>query len=175
MLPTTTALQRRIDWWQDRISLHWQNFRATEEKWKYIKEKAARWKKQTRWKVQAMKDHVRDRVARAFYPEKIRQVRAIGYRAGTTYEPRPYEGKVTLFRAMEQPRGIFEDRTLGWGPLVLGGLEIYDTPGHHGAIVREPRSRVLAEQLKDALSKVELQVKTVPPEEPERELVEVGS
>src|SRR5208282_1303999 len=113
-----------------------------EEKWKYIKEKAARWKKQTRWKVQAMKDHVRDRVARAFYPEKIRQVRAIGYRAGTTYEPRPYEGKVTLFRAMEQPRGIYEDRTLGWGPLVLGGLEIYDTPGHHGAIVREPRSRI---------------------------------
>ena len=59
--------------------------------------------------------------------------------------------------------------------LVLGGLEIYDTPGHHGAIVREPRSQVLAEQLTDALSKVEVQAKVVPPGEPERELVEVGS
>ena len=57
-----------------------------------------------------------------------------------------------MFRAMEQPRGIYPDRTLGWEPLVQGGLTIYDTPGHHGAIVREPRSRVLAQQLQEALS-----------------------
>jgi hypothetical protein len=56
---------------------------------------------------------------------------------------------------MEQPRGIVEDRTLGWGALLNGGLEIQDTPGHHGAIVREPRSRVLATQLNKALQKAQ--------------------
>ena len=58
---------------------------------------------------------------------------------------------------MTQPRGIVEDRTMGWGALVQGGLDIYDTPGHHGAIVRDPRARVLAQQLQDALEKVRKQ------------------
>jgi len=78
-----------------------------------------------------------------------------GYRAATSYAPNPYAGRVTLFRATDQPRGIYEDRTLGWGPLVLGGLDIFDTPGHHGAIVREPRARVLAEQLIGVLAKTQ--------------------
>ncbi len=162
LLPTTTALQRKIEWWQDRVALHWGNLRASSgrEKLTYVREKAQRWKKQMRWRRQHLWDQARERVARIFWPEAIRQARAVGYRAGTTYAPRPYEGSATLFRATEQPRGIVEDRALGWGALVKGGLEIYDTPGHHGAIVREPRARELAAQLKDALQKAKDRAKT---------------
>jgi thioesterase domain-containing protein len=162
LLPTTTALQRRIEWWQDRVALHWGNLRASSgrEKLTYVREKAQRWKKQMRWRRQHLWDQARERVARIFWPEAIRQARAVGYRAGTSYAPRPYEGSATLFRATEQPRGIVEDRALGWGPLVKGGLRIYDTPGHHGAIVREPRARELAAQLKDALQKAKDRAKT---------------
>lgn len=89
----------------------------------------------------------------------IRQVHVTGYRAATAYRAKPYHGRATLFGATERPRGIYEDLCLGWGPLVLGGLEIYDTPGHHGAIVREPRARVLVEQLNDALEKAQVRAK----------------
>ncbi len=166
LLPTTTAWKRKLDWWRDRVALHWGNLRASSgrEKLTYAREKAQRWEKQMRWKRQHLWDVVRDRVARAFWPEAIKQARVIGYRAGTTYEPKAYAGRATLFRATEQPRGIYPDRTLGWGLLVQGGLKIYETPGHHGAIVREPRSRVLAAQLTDALRQAQTRTEAPSPQ-----------
>jgi thioesterase domain-containing protein/aryl carrier-like protein len=157
-LPETTAWRWKVEWWRDRLALHWENFWASPGRAKvaYARERAHRWKRQIRWKRQRLWDRWRER----FWPEAIRQVRIVGYRAATGYQPQPYAGRATLFRATEQPHGIFEDRTLGWGPLVNGGLEIYDTPGHHGAIVREPRSRVLAGQLQEALARAWERVKT---------------
>ena len=157
LLPTTTAWKRRADWWLDRVALHWGNLRASRgrDKLRYVGDKTRRWNKQFRWKRQRLWDQIRERVGQAFWPEGIKQVRVIGYRAATTYKPQPYAGRATLFRATEQPRGIYPDPTLGWDGLVQGGLKIHDTPGHHGAIVREPRSRVLAEQLQDALTEAQ--------------------
>ena len=154
-LPSRTTWKRKWDWWLDRIQLHWQNFVATEGRAKltYVREKAERWKRQTRWKVQAWRHRVTQRIEQALWPHAIKRVHKTGYRAAKNYSPRPYVGDVTLFRAMEQPRGIHPDRTLGWNTLVRGALRIYDTPGHHGAIVREPRSRVLAAQLTEALTR----------------------
>ncbi len=156
-LPTMTAWRRELGWWRDRAALHWQNLLATERRKRlaYVREKMQRWNKQTRWKLQALKYRLQQRVERVFWPEAIRQVQVRGYRAATSYEAKPYAGRATLFRATEQPRGIYEDRALGWGSLVLGGLEIYDTAGHHGAIVREPRAQALAEQLNNALAKAQ--------------------
>jgi len=142
-----------MDWWIDRGILHWENFRACEtgERAHYLQQKSARWKKQFRWKQQQFWDRVRGRLAL----ETFHQVRMMGFRANTAYDAKPYPGAVTLFRATEQPRGIYEDRTLGWGSVLNGQLEIIDTPGHHGAIVREPRSRVLAAQLTEVLRRVQ--------------------
>ena len=162
LLPTTTAWQQKWNWWRDRVQLHWGNLRASSEREKlaYVREKAQRWNKQMRWKRQRLWDQARERVGRVFWPAAIKQARVVGYRAATGYTPKPYPGRATLFRATEQPRGIYPDRTLGWGGLVQGGLKIYSTPGHHGAIVREPRSRVLAQQLTDALRNAEAKATT---------------
>jgi amino acid adenylation domain-containing protein/FkbH-like protein len=163
-LPTRTAWKRKLDWWLDRAALHWGNLRASsgQEKLNYIGEKARRWNTQLRWKRQQLWDQVRERVGQVFWPAAIKQARVVGYRAGTVYQPKPYSGRATLFRATEQPRGIYPDSTLGWNGLVQGGLTIYDTPGHHGAIVREPRSRVLAQQLQDALNEVQIKHAAAP-------------
>jgi amino acid adenylation domain-containing protein len=152
LLPRRTAWRRRMDWWIDRAILHWENFRACEagERMQYLRQKAARWKKQFRWKQQQLWDRMRGRLPL----ETFHQVRMMGFRANTAYDAKPYAGHVALFRATEQPRGIYEDRTLGWGSVLNGDLEIIDTPGHHGAIVREPRSRVLAAQLTEVLRRV---------------------
>jgi thioesterase domain-containing protein len=39
------------------------------------------------------------------------------------------------------------DRTLGWGAVLNGQLEIHDVPAHHQNIMIEPNVRLLAEQL----------------------------
>jgi thioesterase domain-containing protein len=68
-----------------------------------------------------------------------------------SYVPGDYSGRITLFRATQQPPWIISDRTLGWQNLVKGGVQIYDTPGHHADLVRDPRARMLARQLEAAL------------------------
>ena len=72
-------------------------------------------------------------------------------RISAGHKPKPYKGKATLFRATEQPYGIYPDRTCGWSEYALGGLEIHDVPGHHGAIVREPRVPILVQELTGCL------------------------
>lgn len=46
------------------------------------------------------------------------------------YVPQPYPGRITLFRAREQPAGMY-DPTVGWDELVTGGIEIHVLPGNH--------------------------------------------
>ena len=81
-----------------------------------------------------------------------------GHWAANNYAPGEYPGNITLFRATQQPPWIVSDRTLGWKSLVKGKIKIYDTPGHHADLVRDPRARVLAEQLDDALGKAQAQL-----------------
>ncbi len=64
------------------------------------------------------------------------------------YFPQPYSGKMVLFYALE--RDAFEgecDRDLGWKSVAAGGLQIYDVPGDHVGILKDPNVRVLAEKL----------------------------
>ncbi|MGK7902911.1 MAG: amino acid adenylation domain-containing protein [Hormoscilla sp.] len=70
--------------------------------------------------------------------------------AAYNYEARPYQGNIDLFNASHQPIDIAGDRTLGWGYLVAGEIEIHEISGDHFSIIREPQVRVLAERLKQA-------------------------
>ena len=84
------------------------------------------------------------------------RVREADHEAHREYVPRPYSGRVTLFRASRQPAGCYRDPQLGWGDLVPGGLEIHEIPGSHAAgLIKEPRVRVVVEKLKPCLSKAQ--------------------
>ena len=160
-LPGTTASQRKLLALHNRVTLHWDNLRATEgrQRLEYVRAKARKWGRGLSWlawrAVRRRWKLLRERTEQLLLPATIRQVQQADRWAALDYVPRPYAGRVTLFRATEQPRGIIADPTVGWGKLVLGGLEIYDTPGHHGAIVREPRALATAHQLLDALQKAQ--------------------
>jgi len=78
------------------------------------------------------------------------------------YEPRQYQGKATLFRASQQPFRFFLDRTLGWGELIAGGLEVIEIPGPGAGIIAEPRVRLLAEQLGGCIDKAWLEMNKHP-------------
>jgi thioesterase domain-containing protein len=172
-----------------RIDLHWGNLTVSlpGQRWSYISTKsivvAKRIPRRIRQRYKAARERLErygasrwKRIQLWFMPKAIRDVKQAGHQASDRYQPKPYPGKVTLFRAISQPSGIYDDRELGWGPMALGGLEIYDTPGYHGAIVHDPRARVLAEQLKESLTRAQIEAGQGPelPLEPPSEAIEMN-
>jgi thioesterase domain-containing protein len=67
------------------------------------------------------------------------------------YKPGIYGGRMTLFRASRQPKGIQPDRTLGWNGYAVGGIEIHEVPGAHGMQTVDPHARFLVEKLEPCL------------------------
>lgn len=70
------------------------------------------------------------------------------------YEPKVYSGRLTFFRASQQPPGYYVDPQLGWGAIATEKVETYEIPGHHSSIVTSP---VLAEKLKVCLERIQTQ------------------
>jgi thioesterase domain-containing protein len=147
-----------------RFELHWQNFEVTPpaERLTYLKVKTHRFLRATCHGLRQRKNDIcnttKHRIDRMFWPDSVRSMNAAGRWAARDYVAKPDSSlTVTLFRASHQPRGIVADPTLGWGP-IASNLEIYETPGHHGALVYEPRSRVLARQLTEALEKARARI-----------------
>ncbi len=73
--------------------------------------------------------------------------------AGTRYRARPYPGRITLLRAVEQEAGLRDNPTLGWEDYALGDLDIKPVPGTHQTLMREPHVAVLAERLTECLNR----------------------
>jgi thioesterase domain-containing protein len=122
------------------------------EKWEYVWEKAIRLEREIVNQVKKRRKRIKNKIQRMFFPKGIRTVPKGGAEAADKYRPERYSGKVTLFRATEHPYGVEEDRTNGWGPLALGGVEVIDVPGHHGSIMRDPRAKTLARKLMESLN-----------------------
>jgi amino acid adenylation domain-containing protein len=86
-------------------------------------------------------------------PSFLKNTNYIMRLAELNYNPQPWPGSITLFRAKIQGRSDMT-RDLGWEPLALGGIEVYDLPGDHD-VFREPTIHVLAECLRQRLERSE--------------------
>jgi amino acid adenylation domain-containing protein len=86
-------------------------------------------------------------------PAFMRSAYDINYVAVQNYKPRPYAGRLTLFRASEQDdsRGPYD---LGWSAIFSGGVDVHDLTGDHERIFLEPNIDLLARSLRETLSKV---------------------
>ena len=63
------------------------------------------------------------------------------WRALARYTFKPFPGKITLVRAIDRGPEVLgrrEDRTLGWGSLAGGGVEVIDVPTEHMHMLFEP-------------------------------------
>ena len=69
------------------------------------------------------------------------------------YKHKPYFGRVAIFRANNQPLGVYPDPTLGWSELIKGKLILEEFPGHHLNTFIEPSVKDLAKKLNEAISK----------------------
>ncbi|HXO18899.1 MAG TPA: amino acid adenylation domain-containing protein [Thermoanaerobaculia bacterium] len=64
------------------------------------------------------------------------------------YQPQPYHGQITLFRASGGHVRFTADPTLGWGAVAAGGLVIEEVPGTHDDLVYRPHVEELAKKLR---------------------------
>ncbi len=80
-------------------------------------------------------------------------IKAMAYAASARFRPRPYLGRVDLFRAEVQPPDFLYDLApdLNWGRFVRGALVIHDVPGDHAFHIHEPHAPVLADKIKTRL------------------------
>ncbi|MCW2283818.1 thioesterase domain-containing protein [Rhodoblastus acidophilus] len=74
----------------------------------------------------------------------------------------PYEGDVVLFRSAEARVGRLFARSLGWSQFVKGDLRIYDVPGRHDDMLKEPAAEVISEYMAWTIDKAEGRWKTPP-------------
>ena len=153
-LPGMTVLRKRLNYWHERFDLHWSNLMVARgrAKFDYMKAKSIRlWDR--RWKMlRQARSRANETIEYWLHPRAIREVREAGHQAHRVYQTKPYPGKVTLLRAMEQPHGTYDHRTNGWTEYALGGVEVHEVPGHHGGIMREPRARILVQELTACLN-----------------------
>jgi amino acid adenylation domain-containing protein len=165
ILPSTTVLRSKIYTLLRRLQHHRDSLKAfnAKERRDYILDKLKKAKLQYRRKI--VNNY--KKFVRKFYlktkgigsiPKNYIQIEDQIWKAGQIYLPQLYAGKMTLFRASNQPLGIEPDPTLGWENLVAGGIEIHEIPGHHGSIVAEPYVRVLAEKLSECIETAQTEI-----------------
>lgn len=74
------------------------------------------------------------------------------------YVPKLYPGRITLFRSTDgyqYPEQRSPDAQLGWRRFAADGLEVYEIPGTHLQMVREPNVKVLGDKLRACLDRVQ--------------------
>ena len=79
------------------------------------------------------------------------QVREENWRAMQDYRPRPFAGRITLFKAMTASDKVEWPDDYGWTELAQGGLDIIPVPGQHLTLFDEGNVESLAAALADRL------------------------
>lgn len=65
------------------------------------------------------------------------------------HELRPFDGAITVFRAVDPPS--IADPQLGWGRYAMRGVTVVDVPGHHLSVIESWRASVLGSRIAGAL------------------------
>lgn len=79
-------------------------------------------------------------------------VQAINDAAADRYLPKPYAGRIALFKPQVNYK-FYPDPKMGWGDVVQGGLDIVELPVNPHAMLVEPYVGLLAEQLKKRVAR----------------------
>jgi amino acid adenylation domain-containing protein len=78
-------------------------------------------------------------------------IRMIHERAFLSFQPRPFDGGIALFRPLTDLPGYKYDKDLGWGSIAKGGVEVHAIPGTHDTIFSNENAPFLAKALGNVL------------------------
>lgn len=156
-LPGTSRVRRKIYKYLRRIQTHLSNLTYTDWRGRltYVQVKGRKLIKRLNRRLRKKINQVRNPL-----PRELRQVRNVHMGAAKRKkrhmrEQRRFDGRLVLFRADNQPLGIYPDPKLGWGAVVGDYIEVYEIPGHHTSIIYEPRAPVLAQKLNQILDELQ--------------------
>ncbi len=96
--------------------------------------------------------------------ESILRTYEANFAAFIKYQPRPWPGSATLFRAQAQPLFGCQEPDLGWRQWAQAGVTVEEVPGNHSSAMREPNVRTLARKLQAALDKAHAESSRPAPE-----------
>jgi len=153
MRPDVSFVRRLLTRAGKRLDLEWSNVKALHGKARinYVGARAKRLATIAQLKAERRIDPWLARLSLSDWHSLAHKLEAIGKRhvqLAMRYSVKPYSGgRVALFRALKQPPGIVPDRTMGWGTVLDGKLEVHDVHAHHQNILIEPAVRSLAQQL----------------------------
>jgi thioesterase domain-containing protein len=85
-------------------------------------------------------------------PTHERPIWEASLRALYSYTPEAYGGRIALFRAKVRPLFHHLEPDLGWSTIGVGQVDVWNFPGDHLSIMREPDCRLVAEQLSELLN-----------------------
>jgi thioesterase domain-containing protein len=91
-----------------------------------------------------MRKKVRRTIAGAALPAAVKAVRQACADAERSYQPRVFEGKISLFLPSRKSLRNSTAEDGGWGDFAAQGVVVYEIPGDHGDIVDEPSAGELA-------------------------------
>jgi hypothetical protein len=80
-------------------------------------------------------------------------------KANREFTPRPFAGKVTLFRALERHHGVrrlqhyYGDAAMNWNRTAAGETEVHWMPGWHGNMMHEANALGFARTLQDCIDR----------------------
>jgi non-ribosomal peptide synthetase component F/thioesterase domain-containing protein len=80
-------------------------------------------------------------------PKFVRSNIVVFSAVGQNYVPKPYPGRLLLFRAEGRTAEYGDDMTLGWTDVARDGVVVHQVPGSHLSIIRRPHVDCLIEQL----------------------------
>jgi aspartate racemase len=106
---------------------------------------------------------IRDRLGMPSASEEWGAFLADHFQSFMAYVPRPYAGRVALFRARALPISSRHAPDLGWNRIAQGELEVNIVPGSHENLLREPYVDLLAAALKQSLDSVDGTARRSPP------------
>jgi thioesterase domain-containing protein len=84
-------------------------------------------------------------------PEEVLNVIVTHQHAFIKYWPRPFSGRVTLFRVRRHPLFSSYDPAKGWGSLAAGGVDVQLIDGAHHTVLMQPYVRSLGARLRACL------------------------
>lgn len=99
-----------------------------------------------------------DRYGSQMEDPRMRAIFELNDRAVRSFIPRKYAGKLVLIKSREgyerhTVRSPYHD--LGWGRIAEKGVTVYEVPGTHLNMVREPNVQFVARHLQDCLDEIQ--------------------
>ena len=126
------------------ISIHWRNLvqLPSNRRLNYLKGRTI-----DRARGFKDKDYILDGVNIDSLNSELLNVLDANIESAEKYIPTNYAGDVTLFRCKVQPVSDAMQPQLGWDRIVTGNIKICPIEGDHFTLLREPFTRIMAEEL----------------------------